>query len=58
VSSSSARVQHRRSFLYLATLNLNTGALTPVPGITFTAKGLVFVAGAEGGNSEDGDSND
>jgi len=43
---------------YLATLNLNTGALTPVPGITFTAKGLVFVAGAEDGNSEDGDSSD
>jgi hypothetical protein len=43
---------------YLATLNLNTGTLTPVSGITFTAKGLVFVAGAEDGNSEDGDRND
>jgi hypothetical protein len=44
---------------YLATLNLNTGALTPVPGITFTAKGLVFVGGGEDDNSEgDGNSND
>jgi hypothetical protein len=43
---------------YLATLNLNTGALTPVPGITFTAKGLVFVAGAEDGDGEDGGSNE
>ncbi|HXN03267.1 MAG TPA: hypothetical protein VN895_00405 [Candidatus Acidoferrum sp.] len=37
---------------HLATLNLNTGALTPVPGITFTAKGLVFVAGRADDNSE------
>jgi hypothetical protein len=43
---------------YLATLNLNSGALKPVPGITFTAKGLVFVAGAEDGDGEDGDSNE
>lgn len=33
---------------YLATLNLNNGALTPVGGIAFQPKGLVFVAGAEG----------
>jgi len=45
---------------YLATLNLNNGVLTPVAGITFTAKGLVFVAGGgenddngEGGNNND-----
>jgi hypothetical protein len=37
---------------YLATLNLNTGALTPVSGITFTAKGLAFVAG-QGDNNDD-----
>jgi hypothetical protein len=43
---------------YLATLNLYTGVLTPVPGITFTAKGLIFVAGGENDNSEGGDSND
>jgi hypothetical protein len=30
---------------FLATLDLNTGAVTPVPGITFQAKGLVFVPG-------------
>ncbi|HEY4025672.1 MAG TPA: hypothetical protein VGO86_04500 [Candidatus Dormibacteraeota bacterium] len=38
---------------FLATLNLNTGAVTPVPGITFTAKGLVFVSGEgdEGGDN-------
>lgn len=33
---------------YLATLDLNTGLLTPVSGVTFTPKGLVFVAGAHG----------
>ena len=37
---------------FLATLDLNTGAVTPVPGITFTAKGLVFVPG-EGDNEGD-----
>jgi hypothetical protein len=43
---------------YLATLNLNTGALTPVPGIAFTAKGLVFVAGgAENNDNGDGGNN-
>ena len=30
---------------FLATLDLNTGAVTAVPGITFTAKGLTFVSG-------------
>jgi hypothetical protein len=39
---------------FLATLDLNTGAVTPVPGITFTAKGLVFVPGE--GDEEGGDS--
>jgi len=43
---------------YLATLNLNTGALTPVPGVTFTAKGLVFAAGPEDDGSQEGGSND
>jgi hypothetical protein len=45
---------------YLATLNLNTGALTPVPGITFTAKGLVFVGQADNNddNSDNGNNND
>lgn len=33
---------------YLATLDLSTGALTAVEGVTFTPKGLVFVAGAAG----------
>lgn len=33
---------------YLATLDLSTGALTAVAGVTFTPKGLVFVAGAAG----------
>ena len=37
---------------YLATLNLNTGVLTPVGGVTFPVKGLVFVAG--GGNQGNG----
>lgn len=37
---------------FLATLDLSTGTVTAVPGITFTAKGLVFVPG-EG--DEDGD---
>lgn len=41
---------------YLATLNLNTGALTPVPGITFTAKGLVFVLGQADNNDNNNDS--
>jgi hypothetical protein len=39
---------------FLATLDLNTGAVTPVPGITFQAKGLVFVPGE--GDNEGGDS--
>jgi hypothetical protein len=43
---------------YLATLNLNTGVLTAVPGITFTAKGLVFVAGgADNNDNSDGGNN-
>ncbi len=33
---------------YLATLDLNTGNLTPVPGVTAQAKGLVFVGGNAG----------
>ena len=37
---------------FLATLELNTGAVTPVPGITFQAKGLVFVSG-EGDEGDD-----
>jgi len=37
---------------YLATLNLKTGALTAVPGLTVQAKGLVFVAG-DGDESDD-----
>jgi hypothetical protein len=41
---------------YLATLNLNTGALTPVPGLTIKAKGLVFVSGeSEDGGEGNGD---
>jgi len=40
---------------YLATLNLNTGALTHVPGITFTAKGLVFVPGEADNNDNNND---
>jgi hypothetical protein len=39
---------------YLATLNLNTGALTPVASFTAPAKGLVFV----GGEGEGGEGND
>jgi hypothetical protein len=30
---------------FLATIDLNTGAVTAVPGITFPSKGLVFVSG-------------
>jgi hypothetical protein len=37
---------------YLATLNLNTGVLTPVPGQTVKAKGLAFVAGVREGNDD------
>ena len=33
---------------FLATLNLDTGGLTPVVDVRFPPKGLVFVAGAEG----------
>lgn len=40
---------------YLATLNLNTGALTPVPGLTFQAKGLVFVPGEADNNDNNND---
>ncbi len=32
---------------YLATLDLNTGVLTPVGGVTFPVKGLVFVGGGD-----------
>ena len=32
---------------YLATLDLNTGVLTPVAGVTFAVKGLVFVSGGD-----------
>jgi hypothetical protein len=38
---------------FLATLDLNTGAVTPVPGITFQAKGLVFVPGEGDNEGED-----
>jgi hypothetical protein len=38
---------------FLATLNLNTGAVSAVPGITFTAKGLVFVPGEGDDGGED-----
>jgi hypothetical protein len=38
---------------FLATLDLNTGAVAPVPGITFQAKGLVFVPGEGGNEGED-----
>jgi hypothetical protein len=37
---------------YLATLDLNTGVLTPVPGQTMTAKGLVFVSGERDGGGD------
>ena len=39
---------------YLATLNLNTGVLTPVASFTAPAKGPVFVGGeGEGGQGND-----
>jgi hypothetical protein len=38
---------------FLATLDLNTGAVTAVPGITFTAKGLVFVPGEGDAEGDD-----
>jgi hypothetical protein len=43
---------------YLATLNLNTGVLTPVPGQTVTAKGLVFVSGSGSGGNDQGNNGD
>jgi hypothetical protein len=40
---------------YLATLDLNTGLLTPVANVSFPVKGLVFVGGGdEGGDGGDG----
>ena len=41
---------------YLATLDLNTGVLTPVAGVAFPVKGLTFVGGGgdEGGDGGDG----
>jgi hypothetical protein len=39
---------------FLATLDLDTGAVTPVPGIAFTAKGLVFVPSEGDNEGEDG----
>lgn len=40
---------------YLATLNLNTGVLTPVASVTFPVKGLVFVGGDnDGGDGGEG----
>jgi hypothetical protein len=41
---------------YLATLDLNTGVLTPVAGVTVPVKGLVFMGGGdEGGDGGDGE---
>jgi hypothetical protein len=39
---------------YLATLDLNTGVLTPVAGVTVPVKGLVFVGGGDGEGGDDG----